>query len=612
MVYEKITDSLKVNTHCRLFRPISDRAFWSSLSDSAISYFEENLKLVATDTRAPLTASLYREFAVNGNRSNYENIYFLRRAELVMKVILECIRNDGRFLEDILDLTWMILEETTWTLPAHNREVSDADSLPDFKNHSLDLFLAETACTLAFVYQTVGEKLDELSRVVCRRIKVRLEHDVIDDYLARTDYWWMGFSGRIPNNWNPWINSNVLAVAITLEDDPEKLKKVVEKAAKTLDVYLKYYPEDGGCDEGPSYWNQAGLSMLECLWLLNTVSDGKINCFTDKKVINTSEYLMKMHTGGGKCVSFADSSRDLPIYPASMFKFGEIMGNQNLCEFAKHLYGTADYHTKNPGVICKSIRMYDIAAYFSKLENYTSNGFTPDLDYWFPSIEVLTSKTESDPEKGLFLAAKGGHNDESHNHNDIGNFIVYKDGTPFLIDSGNMTYSKITFSDKRYTLWTTRSIYHNTPSVADGEQLPGRDYASKDVSYKRNDDGISFSLDLKNTFSNRDDINKWVRTIEFNRKKQEITLTEDFSLSGSFNYTLNFLTVQNVSFDGSKIVLTAGNGKTLTIEFSQKLSFALEKIDCDDELIKKSWGDTLYRITASGNAKDDIIKYIIK
>ena len=25
----------------------------------------------------------------------------------------------------------------------------------------------------------------------------------------------------------------------------------------------------------------------------------------------------------------------------------------------------------------------------------------------------------------LFLAAKGGHNDESHNHNDIGQFIIY-------------------------------------------------------------------------------------------------------------------------------------------------------------------------------------------
>ena len=137
MVCEKITDSIKMKTHCRLFRPISDRAFWSSLSGSAISYFEENLKLVATDTHAPLTASLYREFAVNGNRSNYENIYFLRRAELVIKVILECIRNDGRFLEDILDLTWMILEETTWTLPAHNREVSDADSLPDLTNSAV-------------------------------------------------------------------------------------------------------------------------------------------------------------------------------------------------------------------------------------------------------------------------------------------------------------------------------------------------------------------------------------------------------------------------------------------------------------------------------------------
>lgn len=611
MIFKQLAEGFEVKTHCRLFSPVSERDFWDNIGTDAVSYFERILKTFDDTCHPPLTASLYREFAVNGNRSNYERIYFARRAELVTKVILECIYNDGRFLNDILDITWMILEETTWTIPAHNREVAEADSLPDFENHSLDLFLAETSCTLAFVYQAIGEKLNELSNVILRRIKSRLEHDLTDNYLLRTDYWWMGFSGRVPNNWNPWINSNVLAVAMIIEDDPVKLKKIVEKAAKTLDIYLKYYPEDGGCDEGPSYWNQAGLSMLECMWLLNVVSCGKINCFADEKVINTSEYLTKMYIGNGKCVNFADSSSKLPIYPATMFKIGEIIGNQNLVAFAKHLYDTANYHTNNNGVLGKSIRMYDIAAYFSKLKEYENNSFKPALDYWLPSVEVLTSKTDFNPEAGLFLAAKGGHNDESHNHNDVGNFIVYKDGTPFLIDSGNMVYSKITFSDKRYTLWTTRSIYHNLPSVAGYEQAPGRSYASKDVQYKVSDNGVSFSLDLKNTFQNRDDIKKWIRTIQFDRKNQEITLSEDFSFLQNSDYTLNFLTMQAVSFSDSQIKLTAENGKTLSIKFNRNFKFALEKIDCDDSLIKSNWGDNIYRITATGKAKDAIVKYTI-
>src|SRR2546430_9673482 len=47
------------------------------------------------------------------------------------------------------------------------------------------------------------------------------------------------------------------------------------------------------------------------------------------------------------------------------------------------------------------------------------------------------------PYTTLFRSAWGGHNAQSHNHNDVGNFIVYGDGRPVLIDLGVETYSEI-------------------------------------------------------------------------------------------------------------------------------------------------------------------------
>ena len=41
--------------------------------------------------------------------------------------------------------------------------------------------------------------------------------------------------------------------------------------------------------------------------------------------------------------------------------------------------------------------------------------------------------------KNWFVAAKGGNNAESHNHNDIGNFIVYQNNQPLVIDLGRDT-----------------------------------------------------------------------------------------------------------------------------------------------------------------------------
>ncbi|MCG8499689.1 MAG: heparinase II/III-family protein, partial [Firmicutes bacterium] len=63
--------------------------------------------------------------------------------------------------------------------------------------------------------------------------------------------------------------------------------------------------------------------------------------------------------------------------------------------------------------------------------------------------------------QGFFFAAKGGYNDKSHNHNDVGNFVLYYNGYPVFIDVGVGTYTAKTFSNKRYEIWTMQSEYHN-------------------------------------------------------------------------------------------------------------------------------------------------------
>lgn len=47
---------------------------------------------------------------------------------------------------------------------------------------------------------------------------------------------------------------------------------------------------------------------------------------------------------------------------------------------------------------------------------------------------------------------------ERHNHNDIGQFIVYADGKPVIIDVGVETYTAKTFSERRYEIWTMELV----------------------------------------------------------------------------------------------------------------------------------------------------------
>ncbi len=617
MLTEKYANpaSFKIQTHTQLFPEISDRDFWNRARETFADEFTKELEPYEGIERKMLTASLYREFTVNGNRTNFQTIYYARRNELIRRVFIECFKDDGAQMEDILDLTWMILEETSWTLPAHNWCVPEADSLPDFKNNTLDLFLSETACTLAFVYQTVGKKLDEMSTVVCRRIKDTLERVAIDDYLKRDDYWWMGFGGEVPNNWNPWINSNVLAVAIMLEDDEAKLRQLIYKVMRSLDNYINHYPEDGACDEGAHYWNQAGLSMIECLWMISLATGGDIDVFGEDKIKNTSEYFMKVYVGRGQCINFADSGAGVPMYYATIYKFAKIMKNEKLVAFAEQLCAERKSYTmaKKEDFDTKSLRIMDYVRYTVEIESNKKSDIVPDKRYYLGSTNVMVSKAGPSANEGLFLAAKGGHNGESHNHNDMGNYIVYKNGTRFIIDSGNMTYSKITFSDRRYTLWTTRSKYHNVPLIGGCEQMPGAEYCPTDVSYSIDGNTEHFSLDIANSYENRDKIKSWVRSFTYDRDNAEITICDNFDLSSETEYELHFMTPQATLKTSDGIALTAPNGETLTISIDMsKFDFDIEEINVEDPYLKKEWGDTLYCISLKATAKEDKIIYTIK
>lgn len=84
----------------------------------------------------------------------------------------------------------------------------------------------------------------------------------------------------------------------------------------------------------------------------------------------------------------------------------------------------------------------------------------------------MAARMEDGSDKGLYLSAKGGNNGESHNHNDVGSFVLYCDGKPVVIDIGTGVYEKKTFSPQRYEIPQMQSLYHNLPIIGGEGQLP--------------------------------------------------------------------------------------------------------------------------------------------
>ncbi len=126
---------------------------------------------------------------------------------------------------------------------------------------------------------------------------------------------------------------------------------------------------------------------------------------------------------------------------------------------------------------------------FSAAEIAQAEAYAPQpRDTWLPVIEVMAARDQAGSAHGWYVAAKGGHNNESHNHNDIGEFVVYRDGLPLLIDAGVETYSRKTFSPQRYEIWTMQSAYHNLPTIDGVQQAPGEQFAARDVLYQASDE----------------------------------------------------------------------------------------------------------------------------
>ena len=66
------------------------------------------------------------------------------------------------------------------------------------------------------------------------------------------------------------------------------------------------------------------------------------------------------------------------------------------------------------------------------------------------------------------MAAKGGNNGESHNHNDVGSFLYLAGDEMLLTDLGAGEYTRDYFGEKRYDILCNHSFGHSVP-VIDGK-----------------------------------------------------------------------------------------------------------------------------------------------
>ena len=598
-----VGDLLLPRSEWHPYPTIDDREAWQALPESIRQVHIAQGKTALAADWSLLLADSYLEYARVGNRSRFQELYFSRRGMLGSLVLAECFENEGRFLDQIANGIWLICEESSWCIPAHVGVQRAGSGLPDTTEPIVDLFAAETSALLAWTDYLLGERLTAVSPLVRPRLQREVQERILTPCLERDDFWWMGFSPRRVNNWNPWINSNWLASNLALERDPSRRIAAVAKSMRSIDRFVGPYPRDGGCDEGPGYWGRAGASLLDCLELLHGASDGKIDVYDIPLIREIGRYIYRVQIDDSYFVNFADAAAIVKPSPAVVFCYGQRIGDPDLEALGAWLAKDQDVlHTSSNA----RGSLGRVLLTFSLLDDLVAAkpGTPLPRDVWLWDIEVMAARDRAGSSEGLYVAAKGGHNAESHNHNDVGNFIVYVDGKPLVVDAGVETYSRKTFSPQRYEIWTMQSAYHSLLPTVDGiMQAPGGEFAARSVEYAADDDGAQFSLDIAGAYPQEAGIKTWARTIDFQRGEQ-VEIVDRYELATPANeIVLSLLTPAtphldepgHISFVAATLPDDRRSG-TGHLTYDGKFGVQIEKVAITDERLGGVWGSELSRI----------------
>jgi hypothetical protein len=303
-------------------------------------------------------------------------------------------------------------------------------------------------------------------------------------------------------------------------------------------------------------------------------------------------YIYRTHIGGNYFVNIGDAHPEMVPEPLMIRRFGAETGDTVMRGFGSWLFAGNNYtNSLRQQQFHRTRELFD----FNDLRDMGAGHarFRDVGDAWLPDIQLMVSRLDH----GLFVAAHAGNNGKSHNHNDVGDFIVYADGQPVIVDIGSGTYTARTFSKDRYRLWFNTSAFHNLPTVNGRQEQEGPAFGASQVFYNKERRGASLTMNLGKAYPVAAGIGAWKRVIAA-EKTGRITITDSCradSALGSFrSLTQSIMTVAAVDLTvPGLIVFTTDGGKKVELHYDARVLTArkedLQLTSPEEEGLKETW-----------------------
>ena len=547
------------------------------LSNTSLTAYLTDLKNEAETLKKEALCELpfhvFKQFDTTGNRISYENLYFHRRRCLGVFALMAWLYGDEEYVSLTEDYLWAVCSEFTWALPAH----LDGNSLNEKVNPlQLDLFATETAQTLAELLFLLQDKLNPAIAFRCRS---EIERRIFTPFLTRVQpYWWESCH----MNWAAVCGGCIGMAGIYLmqENDTERLALLLSQLLPVMEHFLSGFEQDGTCLEGLSYWTYGMSYFTAFADLLSRRTGGSLDLLAQDKVRAIASFQGKCYFAGGHTVSFSDASC------TDTFRIG----------ITSYLARYFDYKIPFPPAASAAAFGTDPCARWCQM-------FRDFI--WAEQAVVSRQKDISAPAvstSGCILpdakwlifrgndgcggAIKGGHNGEPHNHNDVGSFFFLLHGSEVLADLGAAEYTKDSFSDRRYTIFTNNSFSHSVPIINGNGQKNGKEFAAREYFFSDGSqvlpehaentlpDGVSSTcavMDISPAYGDKS-LSALIRCLSFDGTAHQLILSDSYTFTEvPDSLEERFVTRQKPALQDGTAVLYSGSGDACTLSYDAAL-----------------------------------------
>ena len=498
-----------------LGKPASDREVWDKLAKTVEG---KNIVKVAEGqlNRAipELPDDLYLEFNRIGNRSNYEGVNSKRLSMITQLTLAEALEYKGRFLPKLEECLDQFLSQKSWVLPAHDSK------LTVFNNTHLypDLVASSVTAMAAYVDWFLQDKLRPETRKRIREESMRRSilpwQTVYRTGKVASGLWWM----INPFNWNAVCTCNMVSACMILLESRHDRAEALAAMEASNSFFYTGFTSDGYCSEGLGYWSYGFGHFLTMGEVVLASTGGKLNIFDDDPIIlKCCEYARNIMIEDGVAPAYADCS------------FAANPGPNNLAIIQRHYPEALLKPVKEPGLPMQLLAFAIFA--FSDGDTVSADRIQPIPPVsFFDQAGILICRSKDAKGNTFGLAIKGGHNKESHNHNDVGSYVIVVNKTPLVCDPGGEVYSRRTFSAERYTSKVLNSYGHDVPVVAGKLQSEGRQAEGVITEPVFTDEKSSILIDMTSCYD-VEELVKLTRRMTFDRVQGKIIITDNVEFS---------------------------------------------------------------------------------